>query len=341
MTTTWIDIPGSKLRDRYDAIDFSLSRAATALSVSFGGDVPEERAFRDGAFPYPYHQSVHDGNVYALRRADGWPLRLDQAGKPKPLRVYVDEQAPTISTFWTLLHEVDFTQAANATLITTLQGTNGNGFETTWSYGGKLWNVRARSYNGGTPAGAFVVNGQGVRLQCSDSSWGGSSAPQHGAALHLNFATQLPGWDASKPTALLAQLYTPGALVLQEGFGVSSWTWGSHVTTHLSGGWYAPASSGAPLLRRSDRPQVQVSASPVFTVDEVLGVMRMGSNKGCGAYGSYAGAFPVIEDMVPFADLTSPGNAAAAANGGGVYVTGGFGHVMEAYVRRLQVWQRL
>lgn len=83
MTVTWIDTPGSTLASKIDVVDFSVTSEPAAISVSFGASRAEERAYRDGAFLYPYLSSTRNGATFALRRAGGWP---------RDPTIYVDEQ---------------------------------------------------------------------------------------------------------------------------------------------------------------------------------------------------------------------------------------------------------
>lgn len=71
MAVTWIDTPGGAL-GRTDAIDFSTDRDVVALSVRFGSQMIEERAYRDGVFLYPYLSSTKVGGTFSLIRTDGW-----------------------------------------------------------------------------------------------------------------------------------------------------------------------------------------------------------------------------------------------------------------------------
>ena len=82
MSVTWLDLPGWTLPSRSESIDFVTSTDPVAISVSFGPGRPEERAYRDGAWLYPYLASTRVGDLFALRRTGGWPTDF---------RVFVDE----------------------------------------------------------------------------------------------------------------------------------------------------------------------------------------------------------------------------------------------------------
>ena len=83
MAVSWIDTPGVPLDTPAEAIDFTVGGDVPALSVSFGPNRIEERAYRDGVFLYPYLASTREGTTYTLRRSGGWPSTPT---------VYIDEE---------------------------------------------------------------------------------------------------------------------------------------------------------------------------------------------------------------------------------------------------------
>lgn len=73
MTVVWIDTPGSTLPSRFESLDFTTANDVAFVSISFGSIFPEECAYRDGAFLYPYLQSTCVGHTFSLVRRGGWP----------------------------------------------------------------------------------------------------------------------------------------------------------------------------------------------------------------------------------------------------------------------------
>lgn len=69
------------------------------VSVSYDGTRPEELAYRDGAFVYPYLESTRVGDTFSLRRTGGWP---------SDPTVHVEEAAPGGVPPWRTLYHVDF-----------------------------------------------------------------------------------------------------------------------------------------------------------------------------------------------------------------------------------------
>jgi hypothetical protein len=96
MSVAFAIASGSSLTSRNEPTPFTATLPVIAISVS----VPisqslslEERAWRDGAFLYPYLRSTKNGNTYTLVRDGGWPQVYDSLGKLRPIAVYVDEDA--------------------------------------------------------------------------------------------------------------------------------------------------------------------------------------------------------------------------------------------------------
>lgn len=185
MTVQWIDTPGSMLPTRSDAVDFAVSSEPACISVSFGAGRAEERAYRDGAFLVPYLASTREGNVFALRRAGGWPM---------PPTVYVDEAAA--ASVLKTIYEVDFTAQPSQSLAATGPHT----------IDGKRWNVK-----GVTPGGmsSSLVSGAGLRITCVGGA--GIAYSATGSYVHRLLAfplAQFENFDPGAPIAVLGRFTT-------------------------------------------------------------------------------------------------------------------------------------
>jgi hypothetical protein len=69
---------GTRLAQTNTPLPFTSTGAVVAISVSFGsGQRVEERAYRDGAFLYPYLRSTQSSGAFVLIRDGGWPAEPD------------------------------------------------------------------------------------------------------------------------------------------------------------------------------------------------------------------------------------------------------------------------
>lgn len=93
MAVTFTDPAGFKFSDKISPLRFSTDRDVSAVSISFGGDRPEERIYRAGGFVYPYAASTRVGNAFTVRRTGGWPELPEDVSEPGYARtaLYVDE----------------------------------------------------------------------------------------------------------------------------------------------------------------------------------------------------------------------------------------------------------
>lgn len=197
MTTTWIDTPGAPLATKHDAIDFSLDREATAVSVRFDGAGArvEERAYRDGEWLYPYRDSTKTGLTFSLKRTGGWPSAPT---------VYIDEQpAPAVvpTTFWQVLLDVDFT-ALPSGAISGASGSVGSSGSIMATLAGIPWNIKW--YNSGAMAGT-VQSGLGVKL----TAYNFNDYSAYGGAYFFTSQTNIAGWDESKWHCVQAKFRHP------------------------------------------------------------------------------------------------------------------------------------
>ncbi len=76
------------------------------VSVSYGDGRPEELAYRDGAFVYPFRGSTRVGDTFSLRRTGGWPAHPT---------VHVEEALIGAIATWGVLYHVDFRTLPPAT----------------------------------------------------------------------------------------------------------------------------------------------------------------------------------------------------------------------------------
>jgi hypothetical protein len=77
VTVAWVTPPNSTLSSGSSPIAFRVvgESEVPAISVTFQGR-PEERAYRQGTFLYPYDESTRTLGDFTLRRRGGWPLDL-------------------------------------------------------------------------------------------------------------------------------------------------------------------------------------------------------------------------------------------------------------------------
>lgn len=85
MAITWITPPNTFIAsDTPLVFQTSAGASIVAISVSFGNTQAEERAYRGGAFLYPYLGSSQTGSEYTLQRSGGWPagatVHVDEFG---------------------------------------------------------------------------------------------------------------------------------------------------------------------------------------------------------------------------------------------------------------------
>lgn len=275
MSITWLDTPGVPV-SRVETLSFSATLVVTAISVSFSGTArSEERAYRDGQFVYPYHGSTQVGSVYNLVRSGGWPA------DPK---VYVDEEPAPFVTAWSTLYEADLTTSGSATYAS-------NG---TYTIDGQSWSI----HKGSTNNAAITLGATGLQINPADGdapTWhpGAYTAPY--AALHVS---GLAGFDSTKQHAVLMRITSSAMMSGGDQFaGVSQFktTDVSNSTVSsvvgLSGGQHRPRGTGS----------ADFLAENLSTTlgNVVVAVVRHSAVKGSTWYGSWTGAFPVVEALLP------------------------------------------
>lgn len=243
MTVDWIDAPGTVLAGKSDAIDFTTDLGVVAISVGFGAERAEERAFRDGVWLYPYLGSSGPlggtAGAYSLVRSGGWPA---------PPSVYVDELVSggggePMPTWSEILH-VDF-----------------RGRPPEWGDGSANWTLDDLVWwrFSGANTSHWTLDDDGLSIQSDNSvavSWG--SCP----ALCLRF-DQIPGFD---PTADHALICSMNPATENTGF----WSSGGSVGMMWWKGAKPTGSSIAIAESRSARVRSLSDAS--FVVDAFAGI---------------------------------------------------------------------
>lgn len=173
MTITFIDPPGSMLASLDAPIRFSSERAVPAVSVRLGdSDLRvEERAYRDGAFVYPYLESMKSGNTFTLVRTGGWP-------REQAPTVFVDETpappVPPISTLQPLNYAANLVAAyafnEPAAACNLDRSANARNFVTAGALASDMMNVPdlmpGKAAIMGAPANTFYT---GQPLDCAQS----------------------------------------------------------------------------------------------------------------------------------------------------------------------------
>jgi hypothetical protein len=322
MAGTWTSLPRSDAPA--DPAVYVAERAVVAISFVVGNARIEERAYRDGVSLYPYLRSTRNGLTYSLVRDGGWPSGFTQA--------FADEEptpAPVPQTFWTPLLDVDFTVQPSQTI----HASGGGARESSVVIAGKTFTVRSVSNNGAYPVTAGVVTGAGLILQCDNSPWSGSSIDS--SCVHIDYATQVPGWNAGKLTALLARFSATPLNAVQDGMGVSSFNFRNQAT-HLSAGIYRPSGN----LRFANQSAVLLvhDVDQPVTSDFTMAIVRTGPSAAYALQLPWGGTLPAVEDLKPLAFLDNA--TKTAATGGGVWVACGFGKLTTMTLKRLQVLQK-
>jgi hypothetical protein len=326
MTVQWIDTPGSMLLSKSDVIDFSVTSEPACISVSFGSGRAEERAYRDGAFLSPYLASTREGNVFALRRAGGWPM---------PPTVYVDESG---GTAWDVLYDKDLRTLPTQSIEPVL---GRDPWYRTFEADDLLWSLHGSA--------ASLVITQGVGMEMS----GRGQGPYSGNIVSLH-VYQMPGYDPAKQVAV--QVRYSGSMVSGEAGAV---LWTGHET------WgYGPANNGdlVRLIRTapgSGVPEVRylgaASLAPEKAGDVMdnwvfaVAAMPYAADGAGQANRNYRSAYfkrdvtgdmPAIEDMMPAGSFNGVGSGNDGTFKAGFYVGHadwqGTGYVTATHIRVLQ-----
>jgi hypothetical protein len=179
MSVTWPITPNGELDPATRPIPFVTERDVTAVSVSFGSGRVEERAYRDGAFLWPYLRSTREGNTFTLVRDDG------EAGWPANPKPFVDEEpAPPVlpeppagGQPWGAIYDLDFTALTTGTISLAATGPH--------VIDGLTWRA-----DGAISAGSIAITSTGLNW-----SSGGSDVTRT-----LSIAlTSIPGFNAMSP----------------------------------------------------------------------------------------------------------------------------------------------
>lgn len=260
MTVTWPIPPNSTIDPRTRPIPFQAERDVTAVSVSFGNRRAEERAYRDGAFVWPYLRSTRAGNLFTLVRDDG------EAGWPADPKPFVDEEPPPTpipTTFWQVLYECDLRTKNNQTLIGTVSSTYVN-----FTLDGQPWYVHAEQ------GSAVITKGVGMTCQAR-------RPPTEGSYSGLNVGVKaylLTGYDPTKRTAVQVRYSSRNSA---QYYGASIWAgaeqWGMALSCNQSPivrndytySMYGP-NGGSPIAQTIG---INVWPTPVDPTGEVFAVI--------------------------------------------------------------------
>jgi hypothetical protein len=179
MAVIWIDSPGSSVSVA-EPIDFTTDADVVAISVRFTSALVEERAYRDGAFLYPYLGSTQVGHTFSLVRSGGWPAR--------PFEVFVDEQvsAPTDGAEWGAIYTVNLTTQGSLNM-TAINAHTIDGYS--W------YSKGSTPFGGGTQNELFG----GLGLRAASGLWG-QSGNYSSQSLWFPFG-QLPDFNINSPYA--------------------------------------------------------------------------------------------------------------------------------------------
>lgn len=316
MTLTWLDTPGSKLPTTHEPLDFETTQEVVAISVGFGqGLRAEERAYRDGAFLYPYLRSTKDGLTFSLVRDGGWPANP---------QLYVDESTPIPLTFWSTLYEKDLTTLANQTISATMVSDY-----LTATIAGLTWALQASS------GSAMVVNGTGVTVRGDNTATGGNGY----AGCHFGLrADLLPGFDPDKWTCV--QVRATGANVQLRHVGATMYTGASqyqpsvdHIGVRFGVGNTGNRATISGVVRTNADFVLSTYALDDFTITPDVGsrvfAVAWGprftpqdlslSQDRYSLLGNWTGAMPAPESMIPVAARRFAFSVDAAALAG-IYV---------------------
>jgi hypothetical protein len=293
MTVTWPITPNSTLDPASRPVPFIVERDVTAVSVRFGSRRVEERAYRDGAFVWPYLRSTRDGNLFTLVRESGWPA------DPKP---FVDEQPyipPPAATQWDTLKEFDFTTLPS-------QDWAPWGYSTTVLDG---YTFKIRSVANGNAVQQRLGEGffiQTYRLWNEGNTVGGPF-------LALDPA-QLPGYVEDRQHAIIAY-----AVMAEQAGGVPRYAVGSFQTntngdgangitasTQITGSYVRTGqfSIKPKLLTHLTGSgglitQANISTPSYALSDMVFGSVRKNRTTGWALYATWNGAsLPTLEEML-------------------------------------------
>jgi hypothetical protein len=326
----------ARLPSRYEALSIDVTTDPVECVISLlypNGNW--DMVYQDGVFANTYRDSTRVSSHFEIVRAGGWPSGMT-------FELKVKESTPALSTLWDVIYDVDMTAQASQTILGSAVGSS-FGREATATIDGKSWTARTRSISGLFPTSVVLTNGTGVVITCNNSPWHGAGL--NGAGLHLDLATQLPAWDSLKQTAILAHITTGTMDTLQDGAGVSSINWspgnGGVTGTHIGAGFFTPSVSGRlPCNILPGTPLTTVPSLYASTVglDHTVAIVRRTAILGWAAQLAWAGSMPLLETMIPFAQVQDPATT-TAATGFAVYLGAGFNKLGTLTIKRIQVLQ--
>lgn len=178
----WIDVPGSELGSRDDALRFTYAGEVEFIkAASVDGSRVEEFVYSGGTFGPKYTTSTHVGNLYTLRREGGWPEDVRLSVEPAVV-------LPSSGLGMAPIYEVDLTTKGSLNMQPA-------GLHT---IDGKSWWSKGSAAFGGTVFNA-LVSGSGLRAAAT--AFGVSGNMDH-QMLWFPFA-QLIDFNPSAPYAVV------------------------------------------------------------------------------------------------------------------------------------------
>ena len=335
MTVTWPIPPNSIIDPRTRPIPFQAERDVTAVSVSFGNRRAEERAYRDGAFVWPYLRSTRAGNLFTLVRDDG------DAGWPADPKPFVDEEPlipPPAATQWDTLKEFDFTTLAT-------QAWMPSGFSTI-TLDGFLFKVRS------VPNGQVCQQrfGEGFYFAPSNRDWN-EGVTVYGPYLALD-PSQLPGYVESRQHAAIGHAVITEATGGSPRYAVGSFqtntngdgAYGITSATQITGSYVRTGQFSIKPRMLSIATGASTStqaniATPSHACDAmVFGAVRKNRTTGWGLFAPWSGSLPAIEDMLVTEGINVATDAGSLDFGFGIGGSGASGNTY-CRVKRLKILQ--
>jgi hypothetical protein len=327
MSVTWTDTPGSVVAPG-DALDFVATGEVMALSVRYGLTRPEERAYRDGAFVFPFLGSTKVGTTFSLRRTGGWPL---------PPTVFVDEDTPIPTGGQALgaIYEVDLT--AQATQTMSAAGS--------YVIDGKTWWAKSTLASGQSCA---LTNGMGLTIQYAGTGATAYSPTGNMAYRMLFFPlAQLSGFNPLAPTTVLFRFagtnytsvsYILGGLVHAVD-SAAAWASADRPAQMWCGFGAGAASTARYASGGSSVSGVTITPTSLVAGDHAFGVCNMMARYGVSMHGAWSGSLPSDPRGLTSGVIGLPTTLSPTNIGFGMAVNTQVNQLFQPYLTHLRVMQ--
>ncbi len=305
------------------------------VSVSYGDGRPEELAYRDGAFRYPFLGSTRVGDTFALRRTGGWPANPT---------VHVEEAAPSGVVPLNPIYDLDLRTLPDLDL--TEPGP--------YDFDGVTWYAKGQLtlQPFGASQSSSVVNGLGLRLQAATPN-GYPIGPTSSGDTYRYRCYFVPFAGIAG--------YNPAAPVLvrfhgTNGIGGNSLGWAGGIIDSTNDGVNRPNGDRdaiTSLYEGSNNPPFKGGyyyaattggSVPTSVTDREAGAYRILGESVCAVFSNsqWTGDFAPINEIVP--NYTSPYSAnyrpsTPRANPGAVFLINGQLDTTPKYLDRIQVLQ--